>query len=875
MSGPLTAARAARIARGCAFVAVVVGVLVTLGWLLAVPALTNFGLGGAHTRPASGVVLVLLGTALVLAPSASARARGVALALAGWVVLVALVTLLWPRGGGPWGDEVRSSPLTAGAYGAMAFATLAVLRRAGYALVAASTTVGLVLVSVALLDTSAHIMVGGADWRALVALPATLGIAATGVSVYYQRPDEGLVRLLHHGGVVGVVSRRLCAASVLVPIVVGLSRQATHRLELVSVPMGITLFAVTMALAIGAISAWTARTVDRLDAERQQVRAELARSEATFRGAYEHTAVGMALVSPTGKFLRANATLCKLLGYTEAELCASGFQDVTEPADLAEDLRLVTDVLDGRIEHYVLEKRYRHREGRVVWGLLSVSLVRRPDGAPDYFVSTIQDITPLRRARAELEDTLRIQRAITHSANVSIIATDLTGTITAFSPAAERLLGYLAVEVIGRSTPEPFHERDEVVREAGALSRRLGRTIEPGFEVFVAEARDHVVSEKEWTYLSKSGERVPVFLSVTALTGVGGDVDGFLGIATDIRERKAAEAKLAYTRSMLEFFIAHAPASIAMFDRDMRYVASTRMWSSDYHLTQPLVGRSHYEVFPEISAAWREVHRRALAGEVVSAEEDRFDRADGTSQWLRWQVRPWSDERGAIGGIIMFTADVTEERRMKEEIKASLAEKVTLLREIHHRVKNNMQIITSILRLQAGATPDLFVREVLADCRQRIATMSLVHEKLYSGQNLARLDLGAHLRDLVELQRAASSQATSVALEVIAEPLDVGADVAIPFGLIVNELVANTYKHAFAGRTHGHVRIELSRGLDGLVLTVVDDGVGMAQEIDIESTRSLGLRLVRSLVAQLQGTLTLARGQPGTTICVTAPTSEA
>lgn len=165
------------------------------------------------------------------------------------------------------------------------------------------------------------------------------------------------------------------------------------------------------------------------------------------------------------------------------------------------------------------------------------------------------------------------------------------------------------------------------------------------------------IEPRERCITCKDGSQRDMVVSGIALP------EGFLASFFDVTERKLADNALRESQERLQLLIDHAPASLAMFDNDMRYLEVSRRWRDDYGLGDaPLVGVSHYQIFPEIPERWREVHRRALAGEVLSAAADRFERADGSEQWLHWEVRPWFKVDERIGGIVIFSEDVTERR---------------------------------------------------------------------------------------------------------------------------------------------------------------------------------------------------------------------
>lgn len=208
--------------------------------------------------------------------------------------------------------------------------------------------------------------------------------------------------------------------------------------------------------------------------------------------------------------------------------------------------------------------------------------------------------------------------------------------------------------------------------------------------------------------------------------------------------------------------------------------------------------------------------------------------------------------------------DVTERKQAEDRIRAALAEKEVLLREIHHRVKSNMQVITSLLNIEIGRIADAGVVEALRESQHRIEVMAMVHEKLYRSADLARLNAKAYIEELTRsLFSAYRTGGANISLLLEVEQAEIGIDAAIPCGLVINELVSNALKHAFPEGRAGEVRVSLRpEGERGVLLTVADDGVGMPGDFDWRKAETLGLRLVQNLVEQqLQGRIELERAR--------------
>ena len=204
-----------------------------------------------------------------------------------------------------------------------------------------------------------------------------------------------------------------------------------------------------------------------------------------------------------------------------------------------------------------------------------------------------------------------------------------------------------------------------------------------------------------------------------------------------------------------------------------------------------------------------------------------------------------------------LTGEIEERRRAEKLLESSLHEKEVLLKEIHHRVKNNLQVIQSMLKLQANQVKDPAVMVALKDSQNRVQSMALIHEKLYQSVNLANIDFAEYIQSLISfLNRSYNSSQKQVNLRVQAEPLSLYIDMAVPCGLIVNELVSNALKHAFPDGNGGEVAIQLKAEENGRVeLVVSDNGVGIPEGVDIWNSPSLGLQLVNALVNQLDGDL--------------------
>ncbi len=247
-------------------------------------------------------------------------------------------------------------------------------------------------------------------------------------------------------------------------------------------------------------------------------------------------------------------------------------------------------------------------------------------------------------------------------------------------------------------------------------------------------------------------------------------------------------------------------------------------------------------------------------------------RKNGERVWIAWTNKSILDDEGSLTEMLCVGNDVTERKLAEEKLAASLQEKEVMLKEIHHRVKNNLQIIASLLNIQAHYARDEGAAEVLSECHNRVRSMALVHESLYSSENLAKVNFARYVSRLAEsLFSSFGVDNQKIKLDLDLDDVLLSIDRAIPCGLIVNELVSNCLKHAFPGDRNGTIEIKLKRlGADDVLLNVKDDGVGVPQGLDPQKTQTLGLKLVSDLTRQIKGTFRFT-SSAGTDMAITFP----
>lgn len=444
-------------------------------------------------------------------------------------------------------------------------------------------------------------------------------------------------------------------------------------------------------------------------------------------------------------------------------------------------------------------------------------------------------------------------RQVVEHAPTAIVLVDGAGRIALLNAQAERLFAFTRDELVGqpveRLVPERFG-RHAAFREqflADARPRPMGHTRE-----LYARRRD--------------GSEFPVDIGLSPVDlGEGPMV---LAAVVDITDRHRLEERF---RRVVEY----APSAMVMIDPIGSIVLVNAQTEAMFgYPREALIGRFIEILVPERFRGHHEAYRNGFFADrrprpMGSGRELFACRADGSEFPVEIGLNPIDTEDGPM--VLASVVDITERRRSQQAMERALKEKTALLNEVHHRVKNNLQVISSLLNLQAAHAEDPRLQAILGESQSRVKAMALTHQLLYERRDFSQVDLGEYLDRLVQSLRAthrAGLNGVSLRLQVPAEPVHLDLDRAIPCGLLVNELVTNSFKHAFPGDRRGEIRVGLRRVDDrGVQLEVGDDGVGLPEDFRLEEVKSLGLQLVPLFADQLRARLSIDGGQ-GTRIAV-------
>jgi PAS domain S-box-containing protein len=576
--------------------------------------------------------------------------------------------------------------------------------------------------------------------------------------------------------------------------------------------------------------------------ESQNMLNKLQDSQRRFRTMFEQGAVGQLMVSDEGEILAANSAICEMLGYTKEELSGMSYEQLVYPSDIGLDREFVNKVIDNEIDNFDFELRLIHKFGYLVWVRLFSNAVRDKNGKALYALGAVVDNREIRASQQALRENEELFRTIFSQSAIGIAQISEDGDYLQVNPRYCEITGYSESELLEKSFRDITYTEDleEEAKLIDGLNIEKKKSYHLDKRITHKDGRIIWISEYYKAVKAKNNTIKYAILSISDITEQKKNVQRLLNLSTRLT-------------------LAVESAEIGIWEYNI--IQDKLYWDER---TYQLFGVKRAEFCENLESGTHNIHPddqervKVEFGEAINGKRD-FDTdfrvvwSDNSIHYLR-AFALLEKEYGKPKRMVGINYDITEARNYESRLKSALAEKNTLLRELTHRTKNNMQVICSMLDLESINSGSEEVKQIFAEMSDRIYTMALVHTKLYQSDNLSRLDLSEYIRELANLMIKSKNSGRDIQLEISTEPMEVLIDTVIPCGLILNELISNTLKYAFSNQADKRIVISLKKQGTEIHLYYGDNGGGFPEGFNFETDRNLGLLLLQKLInIQLRG----------------------
>ncbi len=596
--------------------------------------------------------------------------------------------------------------------------------------------------------------------------------------------------------------------------------------------------------------------LEESEAEWAKAGEKLRESEEKFRSLAEQSP-NMIFINKRGRVVYANRKCEEVMGYRRVEFYSPDFDFM---GLVAPEYRHTISTSFNRhtkgeevspVEYTLLTK-----EDRRIDAILTTKLIRYEGGTA--ILGTVTDITERKRAEEALQEReLRYRNIITQADGVAYQLDWVKQTYTFIDEGIERLTGYTSHEI----TPALFESLIE--EKIQYTSRDSAMTSEASHRIGGDTA---ILYRADYRLRTTDGRTVWAADSAVQLRDFDGKLVGTLGMLQDITDRKRMERKLRESEERYRFLAEKSPLGLSIIGKDgsYKYINDQFKRMFGYTLDDIPTGREWFrKAYPD------EEYRRNIISTWLSDLESAKP-SEPRPRMYSVTCKNGEIKEVLFRPVIMETGDefvlyedITERVHTEKQLKASLREKEVMLREIHHRVKNNLQVISSLLNMSCMQTNNQEAIALLADAQTRVLAMALIHSQLYQTERFDKMDMGILIRSLfahlANIYATRSRFVTPVVLEDTGVFLPITQ--AIPCSLVLNEVISNILKHAFKEGQRGTVEISVQDSANGRIhIRIKDDGVGIPEDIEIHETHSIGLSLIRTLVQdQLEGTVQINR----------------
>jgi PAS domain S-box-containing protein len=552
-----------------------------------------------------------------------------------------------------------------------------------------------------------------------------------------------------------------------------------------------------------------------------------------------------------------NAAAQRTFGYTLEEVLGKHVSMLY--ANPKERIRISEKFLykSGTFAGEVINKK---KGGELFTAYLSASVLKNKDGEIVGAMGVSRDITEIKRAEEQIRLSEERYRAIYSQAYIGIAQIGLGGEILQANDQYSDILGYKISELRNMNVMDVTHPDDK------DLTRRLRDQITRG-------KIDNFTCEKK--YIHKNGSVIYSSLTASLVRNAEGKPDYTICVIQDITAKKKAEEEMRLQAAKMNAIIESSSHLIWTVDDNYKLTSFNHNYAQmvrESYGVQARVGqvinKGKMVSSREYNSFWNKKYEAAFNGLPQHFETSLADKK-GNVFWREIYLNPIFGADGLVKEVSGIGHDVTEKKLAEERIKQSLHEKEVLLKEVHHRVKNNLQVISSILNLQSSYVKDKNTLAMLKESQNRIKSMAFIHESLYQTKDFSNINFSEYVTNLSRnLVHSYEMSEGNIGLELDIDQVLLNLDQSIPCGLIINELITNSLKYAFRGRKKGLITVTVKQKGENMQISIADNGVGLPQKVDYRNTESLGLQLVVTLTEQLNGKIKLERTK-GTRFTIT------
>ena len=572
-------------------------------------------------------------------------------------------------------------------------------------------------------------------------------------------------------------------------------------------------------------------------------------SENKYRTLIESSTDSIYLLDRNLHYAYLNNQALKMVTKKSEEIIGKGLDAVFPPEVVTGMNTSVSNVFTSG-EPFSIEGKYVLPSG-ARW--LNTSLIPiKDDGITNFVLGISRDITEYKLFEIELKEREEHLRFLTDNMIDVIAQIDAKGTLTYVSPSLKVLSGFEPREFIGKTTQDLVHPDDQDM--LSTMMKTAIITKKP-FDV-------------QYRCLKSDGDFVWVESTAKAIFDTSNNFKSVIFSTRDISRRKEVETALLETEKSLNAFINAITEAEFMLDTEGTILFANDTLCKRVNMSkEEIIGANAYDVLPEDLTK----KRREKINRVIESGESLIysDQRDGI--YLNNHIYPIKNENGKVYRLAIVSIDITPLKSAENALKVALKEKELLIKEIHHRVKNNLMVISSLLNLQSRYIKDKEALGLFRESQTRAKSMALIHERLYKSDDLKSINFGEYISNLAnDLFRTYGADRNKLELDLRmknTDNLNVDINTAVPLGLIVNELLSNSIKHAFPDDRGGKIMVDFHKEDDGFILIISDNGIGFPEELDYKNTKSLGLQIVNTLTNQIGGVITM-NVQDGTTFTI-------